>query len=178
MATISYKFHKMIYDKFTDLTDDRIIAALIGMPKAKFTTLAKDFESASLEIDRERVLNGEIKQVKQGGPKGYLDSPEKKLFFILFYLKTYPTFDVLGFHFGLSGGHAHAHVDKLMPVLGRVLSNLNLMPLRQPTDSPEFRQALEKYKHIAIDGVECPCVRPQDDNAQKEHYSGKKKDTC
>ena len=104
----------MIYDKFAEITDDRIVAALIGMPKSKFTALTKHFESASLEIDRERVLNGEIKQVKQGGPKGYLNSPEKKLFFILFYLKTYPTFDVLGFHFGLSGGHAHAHVDKLM----------------------------------------------------------------
>lgn len=165
----------MIYDKFTELTDDRIISALIGMPKAKFTALAKNFESASLEVDRERVLNGEIKHVKQGGPKGYSDSPEKKLFFILFYLKTYPTFDVLGFHFGLSGGHAHAHVDKLLPVLSRALSNLNLMPLRQAADSAEFRQALEKYKHIAIDGVECPCVRPQDDTAQEEHYSGKKK---
>ncbi len=53
----------VIYEKFTELTDDRIIASLIGMPKAKFTALAKDFESAHSEIDRERVLNGEIKRV-------------------------------------------------------------------------------------------------------------------
>lgn len=165
----------MIYEKFNTITDDRIVAALIGMPKAKFTSLVKVFESAALEIDQERVQKGEIKQVKQGGPKGYLDSYEKKLFFILYYLKTYPTFDVLGFHFGFSGGHAHAHVDKLLPVLGHALSNLKLMPERQPATPAEFSQLLDKYKNISIDGVECPCVRPQDNTAQEEHYSGKKK---
>ena len=165
----------MIYEKFNAITDDRIVASLIGMPKAKFTSLVKSFESAALEIDQERVKTGEIKQVKQGGPKGNLDSCEKKLFFILYYLKTYPTFDVLGFHFGFSGGHAHAHVDRLLPVLGRALTNLKLMPERQPKTPEEFSQLLDKYKNIAIDGVECPCVRPQDDLAQEEHYSGKKK---
>lgn len=166
----------MIYEKFNAITDDRIVASLIGMPKSKFTSLVKVFESAALEIDQERVQQGEIKQVKQGGPKGYLDTYEKKLFFILYYLKTYPTFDVLGFHFGFSGGHAHAHVDKLLPVLDRALSHLKLMPERQPKTPEEFSQLLEKYKNIAIDGMECPCVRPQDDSAQEEHYSGKKKD--
>lgn len=165
----------MIYEKFNQTTDDRIVASLIGMPKAKFTSLVKAFESAALEIDRERVQQGEIKQVKQGGPKGYIDSYEKKLFFLLYYLKTYPTFDVLGFHFGFSGGHAHAHVDRLLPVLGRALTHLQHLPERQPTSASEFCKLLEKYKNIAIDGVECPCVRPQDDTAQEEHYSGKKK---
>ncbi len=164
----------MIYEKFESITDDRIVASLIGIPKAKFTSLAKAFESASLEIDRERVQKGEIKQVKQGGPKGYIDSHEKKLFFILYYLKTYPTFDVLGFHFGFSGGHAHAHVDKLLPVLERTLGNLKLMPERKPTTPDEFRKLLEKYRNIALDGMECPCARPQDDAVQRQHYSGKK----
>lgn len=166
----------MIYEKFNSITDDRIVASLIGMPKAKFTALVEVFESAALEIDQERVQHGEIKQVKQGGPKGYLDTYEKKLFFILYYLKTYPTFDVLGFHFGFSGGHAHAHVDKLLPVLCRALTHLKLMPERQLKTPTELAQLLEKYKNIALDGMECACVRPQEDTAQQEHYSGKKKD--
>jgi len=164
----------MIYEKFNNITDDRIVASLIGMPKAKFTALVETFETALLEIDRERVERGEIKQVKQGGPKGYLDTVEKKLFFILYYLKTYPTFDVLGFHFGFSGGHAHAHVDKLLPVLGRALEQLGLMPQRLPTTPSEFNKLLEKYKDVVIDGVECACVRSQDPSVQKDHYSGKK----
>jgi hypothetical protein len=166
----------VIYENFSKVTDGRIVASLIGMPKAKFTALVKVFESAALAMDRERVEKGEIKHVKQGGPKGHLDSYEKKLFFVLYYLKTYPTFDVLGFHFGFSGGHAHAHIDQLLPVLGRALTILNAMPERTLTTPEEFSQIIEKYKNIAIDGVECACVRPQDKTEQEKHYSGKKKD--
>ncbi|BBA33131.1 putative uncharacterized protein [Methylocaldum marinum] len=166
----------MIYDKFSQITDDRIVESLIGMPKAKFTALVKVFESAAQAIDRERVEKGEIKHVKQGGPKGYLDSYEKKLFFVLYYLKTYPTFDVLGFHFGFSGGHAHAHIDRLLPVLVRALTSLNVMPERTLTTPEEFSQLIDQYKNIAIDGVEVACVRPQDETEQEKHYSGKKKD--
>jgi hypothetical protein len=165
----------VIYDKFSQITDDRIVASLIGMPKAKFTALVKVFESAALAIDRERVEKGEIKHVKQGGPKGYLDSYEKKLFFVLYYLKTYPTFDVLGFHFGFSGGHAHAHIDRLLPVLVRALTSLNVMPERTLTTPTEFSQLIDQYNKIAIDGVEVACVRPQDETEQEKHYSGKKK---
>lgn len=167
----------MIYENFSRLTDDRIVASLIGMPKAKFTVLVEAFKAAECAIDLARVEKGEIKQLKSGGAKGYLDSYEKKLFFVLFYLKTYPTFDVLGFHFGFSGGHAHAHIDKLLPVLGRALENLNLMPERTATTPIKFSQLIEKYKNIAIDGVECACVRPGGHTEQEKHYSGKKRPT-
>jgi hypothetical protein len=165
----------VIYEKFSQITDDRIVASLIGMPKAKFTALVEAFKAADSAIDQERVQKGEIKHVKLGGSKGYLDSYEKKLFFVLFYLKTYPTFDVLGFHFGFSGGHAHAHIDKLLPVLERALADLSLMPERTAKTPGEFSQLIEKYKNIAIDGVECTCVRPRDQAEQEKHYSGKKK---
>jgi hypothetical protein len=166
----------VIYENFSKITDDRIAASLIGMPKAKFVALVEKFGAADLAIQQERVERGEIKHIALGGPKGNLDSHGKKLFFVLFYLKTYPTFDVLGFHFGFSGGHAHAHIDRLLPVLGRTITNLGLMPERAATTPDEFSQLIEKYKNIVIDGVECACVRPQDQAEQKEHYSGKKKD--
>ena len=165
----------MIYDKFSKITDDRIIASLIGMPKAKFDALVKPFQEADLAIQHERVKQGEIKHVKIGGTKGNLDTDGKKLFFVLYYLKTYPTFDVLGFHFGFSGGHAHAHIDRLLPVLGRALAGLGVMPERTAGTPEEFLQLVDKYKDIVIDGVECACVRPQDQTAQEKHYSGKKK---
>lgn len=165
----------MIYEKFQKLTDERIIASLIGMSKPKFITLAKAFEAAYHTIQEERFQNGEIKRIQAGGQKGHLDTIEKKLFFILFYLKTYPTFDVLGFHFGFSGGHAHAHVNQLLPVLGRSLADLNMLPERVANTPEEFKQLIEKYNDIAIDGVECACVRPQDQSAQEAYYSGKKK---
>ena len=167
----------MIYDKFEKLNDgkhDRAIKALIGMPRSKFDKLAVAFAAADPAIQQERFEQGEIKQVQSRGPKGNLDSFGKKLFFLLFYLKTYPTFDVLGFHFGFSYGHAHNHVENLLPVLLRSLSDLGVLPARSPGTPAGFLQLVEEYGDILIDGMECPCVRPQDEELQKARFSGKK----
>jgi len=165
----------VIYEKFKEITDDRIVSSLVGMSRVKFANLVKPFEEADRAIQHERVEQGEIKHVKYGKTNGNLDTYEKKLFFVLYYLKTYPTFDVLGFHFGFSGGHAHAHVDHLSPVLRKALAGLGAMPERAAGTPSEFHKLIEKYKDIVIDGVECACVRPQDQAAQEKHYSGKKK---
>jgi hypothetical protein len=165
----------VIYEKFNEISDDRIVASLVGMTKAKFSALVKPFEEADRGIQQERVERGEIKHVKHGRANGNLDTYGKKLFFVLYYLKTYPTFDVLGFHFGFSGGHAHAHVDRLLPVLRRALAGLCIMPGRAAGTPSEFHKLIDKYKDIVIDGVECACVRPQGKAEQEKHYSGKKK---
>ena len=170
----------MAYERFIKLDNekhDRMIKATIGMSRAKFDILASAFAAAYDTIQLERLQRGEIKQVPSGGPKGNLGTFEKKLFFVLYYLKTYPTFDVLGFHFGLSSGHAHEHVEALLPVLLRSLSDLRVLPARSPGTPEEFLQLVEQYGDIAIDGMECPCVRPQDETLQKARYSGKKNAT-
>ena len=170
----------MAYEKFKKLDaklHDRTIKALVGMSREKFDRLAEAFPAAYASIQLDRLQRGEIKQLPSGGPKGYLDSFEKKLFFILYYLKNYPVFDVLGFHFDLSSGHAFDHVEALLPVLLRSLENLGVMPERLPGTPEEFSQLVEKYGDIAIDGLECACVRPQDDVLQKERFSGKKNAT-
>jgi hypothetical protein len=171
----------MAYERFTKLDGerhDRIVKSLVGMDRSKFDRLVPAFAAAYDVIQRERLQQGEIKQVPSGGPKGYLDTFDKKLFFVLYYLKTYPTFDVLGFHFGLSSGHAHNHLEALLPVLLRSLLDLGVLPSKSPQTPEEFTQLVEKYGDIAIDGLECPCVRPQDDELQKARFSGKKNATC
>jgi hypothetical protein len=170
----------MIYEKFEKLNDKnhgRIIKSIVGMDRSKFNKLAEAFASAYEAMQQERLLKGEIKQVPSGGPKGHLGTPERKLFFVLYYLKTYPTFDVLGFHFGFSSGHAHDHVDALLPVLLRSLSDLGVLPARTPGTPEEFAQLVGQYGDLALDGLECPCVRPQDKALQEARYSGKKNAT-
>lgn len=167
----------MAYEKFKALDaekHDRTIKSLIGMSREKFDRLAAAFPDAYDAIQRERLQRGDIKQIPSGGPKGHLDTFDKKLFFLLYYLKTYPAFDVLGFHFGLSAGHACDHVQALLPVLVRSLADLGVLPARSPGTPEEFLQLVERYGDIAIDGLECACVRPQDDARQQARYSGKK----
>ena len=154
----------MAYERFKKLDGnkhDRKIKSVIGMSLSKFKILLRAFAAAYDAVQLERCQQGEIKQVPTGGQKGHLDTFEKKLFFILFYLKTYPTFDVLGFHFGFSSGHAHNHVEALLPVLTRSLPDLGVLPARSPGTPEEFAQLVEKYGDIIIDGMECACVRPQ-----------------
>ncbi len=168
----------MVYEQFKKLNGkkhDRRIKAVIGISLSKFNILLVAFVAAYDAVQLERCQKGEIKNVSKGGPKGNLDTFEKKLFFILYYLKTYPTFDVLGFHFGLNSGHAHNHVENLLPILLRSLSDLGVLPERSPGTPEEFLQLVEKYGDIIIDGLECSCVRPQDEELQKARYSGKKK---
>lgn len=170
----------MAYERFKKLDGkrhDRQIKSAIGMGLSKFNILLPAFEKSYDAVQMDRYQQGGIKQLPTGGPKGHLDTFGKKLFFILYYLKTYPTFDMLGFHFGFSSGHAHHHVESLLPVLLRSLSDLGVLPARSPGTPEEFLQLVEKYGDILIDGMECPCVRPQDDALQKARYSGKKNAT-
>ena len=170
----------MIYDDFEKLSDDkhgRTIKAVIGMSRSKFDFLAKAFAAALLALQQERHANKAIKQLPSGGPKGNLDTPEKKLFFTLVYLKIYPTFDVSGFFFGFSSGHAHNHIEKLLPVLTKSLSSLGMLPARTPGTPEEFSQLIEAYGNISMDGLESACVRPQDKELQETRYSGKKNAT-
>lgn len=168
----------MTFDDFSKLTDTkhaRVIKSIIGISRLKFDILANAFAETHSAIQHERCTSKKIKRVQSGGSKGNLDSPEKKLFFTLFYLKTYPTFDVLGFHFGFSSGHAHNHLKNLLPVLLQSLLSLGVLPVRTVGCPEEFTQLIEKYEDIAIDGLECACVRPLDKELQKARYSGKKK---
>ena len=168
----------MIHEKFASLsgskTDNRTVKALIGMSKEHFHKLSRAFENAYHSILQEKYQSGEIKKLPKGGVHGCLDTFDKKLFFTLYYLKTYSTFDVFGFHFNLSPGHAHNHIERFLPVLQRALADLGMLPQRTVPTVEEFQQLIEKYDKILIDGAECPCVRPQDDEKQKARYSGKK----
>ena len=66
-----------------------------------------------------------------------------KLTFVLYYFKTYPTFDVLGTQFGLGRSKAHQNLHKLVPVLSQTLVQLGAMPEREFACVAELKAALE-----------------------------------
>jgi len=163
-----------IFENFITLKRDRTIKATIGMSREKFDALVPVFAEAHDQFLREKLQNKEIKCLPKGGPKGVLDTPEKRLFFILYYLKTYPTFDVLGFLFNLTAGHAHDYVVTYSDVLNRALTTLNVAPRRTLESLDDFKEVVEKYDELIIDATESACVRPTDDAVQRKRYSGKK----
>jgi hypothetical protein len=100
---------------------------------------------------------------------------EAKLFFILFYFKCYPTFDVLGVLFDLERGRSNRWVHRLQGILETALGKRMVLPERKIESIEQFIQCFPEVKEVIIDGIEDPLQRPQDAEKQKEHYAGKKK---
>ncbi len=102
-------------------------------------------EESSLEIFDDAYKKNRTKRRRRpgGGRKGQLPSTENKLFFILFYLKNYPTFDVLGFIFDLNPSNAEENVKKLLPILKRAQSKLSVLPKRSLKTDSELEEAIK-----------------------------------
>ena len=98
-----------------------------------------------------------------------------KLFFILMYVKCYPTFDVAGVLYGVHRSRAHRWTHSLLPVLERALGQQVVLPERQIHDVEAFFGRFPTAKTLFVDGSERPTRRPQDSTEQKNYYSGKKK---
>jgi|JFJP01.1.fsa_nt_gi hypothetical protein len=165
----------MIFDRFEKLNSLRMEKSIIGLTKKQFSIMSEVFTATYHEIQNERLLNGEIRNLPKGGLPGVLNTPKKMLFFILYYMKTYCTFDALGFAFGFGSGHAYEHIKRIFPILKRTLLTMDVLPVRTISSVEELVQLVEKHGEIMLDGVECACVRPQNDELQKARYSGKKK---
>jgi hypothetical protein len=164
-----------------EIRDERQMRALTGVPAEKFSTLEAAFALA-LADEKERayqegLVAGKRQRKPGGGQKGKLPTIYDKLVFLLYYLKVYPTFDVLGAQFGMNRSKACENVHALRPILYKALQNLGVMPHREFTTVEAFREACEWIDDLLIDATERPHSRPSDDAKQKDLYSGKKNDT-
>jgi hypothetical protein len=97
-----------------------------------------------------------------------------KLLFVLYYYKTYPTFDVLGTQFDMARSKAPENLHKFSPILYNTLVHLELMPYRELGTPDDLKAALNGLDRLLIDAPERAYHRSQDDAQQREHYSGKK----
>jgi hypothetical protein len=98
------------------LENDRRLRALTGLNRKAFDELCVVFGAVyqeSLQCDPKPR-----KRARGGGRKARLRSMEAKLFFILFYFKVYPTFDILGWLFDLERGRSNRWVHRLQGIMG------------------------------------------------------------
>lgn len=155
------------------LHQDRLLRATTGLNRRAFETLLEKFEQVYLaEADnREKPRKRKI----GAGRKARLQSIREKLFYILFYLKCYPTFDVAAVLFDFERSQANRWVHRLQPILEKVLGEKKVLPLRKIESIEEFLQHFPEVKEVIVDGTERPIARPKDAEKQKENYSGKKK---
>lgn len=156
------------------LGKDRLLRAMIGLNRKAFENLLEKFEKVYNE-EEEKKGKRPRKRKRGGGRKGRLASMAEKLFYILFYFKCYPTFDLASVLFDFDRSQAHRWVHKLQEILEKTLGEKQVLPLRQIHSVEEFLEKFPMVKKVIVDGTERAISRPKNEEKQRENYSGKKK---
>lgn len=154
----------------------RELLAATGLKANEFETLLVAFGKAYAEhYPADQTMDGQPRQRRQGGGKhGPLSEMADKLLFILVYQKTYPLQTMLGLQFGLSQGRVNEWIHRLTPIVQRALASLGMAPERDGAAVQSSDLAQEGGPDLVIDGTERRRQRPQNADAQREQYSGKK----
>ncbi len=155
------------------LRTDRMCKALTGLTPTEFTDLIPDFTYYYHEFEAKRKKNRERKL--GGGRDSKIETIEEKLFYALWYMKTYPTFDVASFWVGFARSNACTWMHELLPILELTMKRKFVLPQRKISDPEEFLRLFPETKEVFVDGVERLKQRPKKKKAQQKAYSGKKK---
>lgn len=151
------------------LKNDRSMRALTGMDRKRFEELLVTFERCFLEDRAERKVR------VNHGRTHHLRTPAEKLGFILFYLKTYPTYDLAAAVYDADKHRIFDWIHEYMRILQKALRKKIVLPKRKIRTMEEFLEFFPETKEVLMDGTERPIRRPKNKRKQKNRYSGKKK---
>jgi len=148
---------------------------LTGLSVEEFDTL---YEELADKIDRydESRLNRKDRERAIGGGGQYQHDARNRLLMAMIWLRIYPTYEVLGFLFDLHKSNIGRNLETLLAVLRDVLGDEIQWP-----DKTRRKHKMDAFMHdfpevvAIVDATEQPTQRPQDQETQKAHYSGKKK---
>lgn len=155
------------------LYSNRACLSLTGLRVAEFQDLVESFRLNWEEYAHSRKPNR--KRKIGGGRTGQLGTVEEKLLFALFYLKSYPTYDVLAFIVQFHRTRACQWALTLLPILEKTLGRKLVLPERKISSVEEFLRKFPEAKDVFGDGSERRIQRPKSRKRQNKTYSGKKK---
>lgn len=152
----------------------RKFLAMTGYTVEEFQALLPQFRAQFEKYVETETLDG--KPRTQRRYSDYKNSPlptiEDKLLFVLIYLKQGATQEMHATLFEMYQPDANNWIHLLHPILNQALAALGELPVRKAEALNLEKESSKLYFH---DGTERPITRPKDKKAQKEHYSGKKK---
>ena len=152
----------------------KLLRAMTSLDCTEFEELLVPFGAAWVVHDRKTARPEQDRQREPGGGrKPALKTIADKLLFILYYFKTYPLQELIGFEFGMGQAQACVWVHTLSAVLKQTLGALKQLPERVPR---KLATSLTKSgeTRFVIDGTERKIQRPKDAVEQTKYYSGKK----
>lgn len=96
------------------IRDERQLKALTGLSHAEFDHVLPVFSEVYAETQQQKYTEGVMAGTRTrqlgGGAKGKLPTLADTLLFVLYYSKTYPTFDVFGTQCDMVRSKAHEHL--------------------------------------------------------------------
>jgi hypothetical protein len=153
--------------------------SLCGYSVAEFDALCRDWMAADQKARTTSRVTREGRKPRQravgAGRKYALDAPTR-LVMTLVWLKVYPTWEVLGFLFGIHERTARREVRDVLEVVKK-LARFPLEQRRPRKQGHNLAEVIEQFPavEILIDSHEQRIRRPTGWTKQKPYYSGKKK---
>jgi len=157
-----------------------VFPALTGLKRAEFDSLLPRFTQAESEL-RARSCHTrqghKPRQRSRGAGRPHDNTDADRLLMALMWLRVYPTYEVLGFFFGLHKRNAQLNVRWAL----EVLDSLSDFPFDRPgPDRKKMRSPAEVMAafpgvRFLIDAKEQRINKPTGEEKQKPYYSGKKK---
>lgn len=134
-------------------------------------------EVAKLEEEKIRLAR-ELKKVrinKKGGGRPRKLKKEEEICLCIFYLRQLPTFELLGMHFNISKTEANDTFNYWIKIIRKILPSSLMEQAKTDKEELEMIRKMLTEHELIVDSWEQPRERPKDNQAQKEYYSGKKK---
>jgi hypothetical protein len=153
--------------------------SLTGPTRAEFDALAVEFEAVRRDLRGATAENRRDRRPRRDAHgAGHPDHNDarSRLLMALIWLRTYPTYEVLGFFLDLHERNAQPNVRAALEALDALGSFPFDRPGRDRTKlrSPAGVMAAFPQVRVIIDAKEQRINRPDGFEAQKSYYSGKK----
>jgi DDE superfamily endonuclease/Helix-turn-helix of DDE superfamily endonuclease len=160
----------------------KLFRSLTGMDFHAFEALFADLEAAhrAARAASAQTRDGRPRRRAPGGGRRHALAPRDRLLMALFWLRAYPTYEILGFLFGLDKANAHRNTADVLVVLETLgdfpFDRPDHDPNRTPLGSAEAIMDAFPAVRLVIDTKEQRTRRPRGKHeVQKPYYSMKKK---
>lgn len=143
------------------LKKPKLYPAAIGITKEQFDELLKRFKIEENRLWWQKAYS--FKRIRQvgGGRKLKIKTATEKLFFILFYYKHYPTFQLMEILFQLDTANVYRLVRFLEQALWRSLGHELKLPKKKIKLLSQMIEVLPDLENCIIDATERRIQRPK-----------------
>jgi hypothetical protein len=148
---------------------------LTGLSIEEFEALYQQLVTELERYEETRLEQGE-RQRAVGAGRRYDHDTRNRLLMAMIWLRVYPTYEVLGFIFDLDKSNICRNLKGVLTVLREQLGDEVKWP-DQARRKQKMDQFMQEFPEVAaiVDATEQPTQRPKNPEAQKNHYSGKKR---